>query len=257
MKRSDYDKAFHRLWWEYAKRSQLHKDFCDYLHEKKINPDAEAPKSLRIDTKTRYRPPMSIFLKFGNIHATSFEEYWARHNARKKARMSVPIIEYSEIVEGHMERCLDSFFGMNGREPTLDEFIYYFQQRMENDPDGFLYLLVEPYSAPVDDLSTQFLEIIKKKMASHRYVKEWEAIRKKRPRVRLDELKRYLRVYDYTHNKEQRMRWKEIAKKVYPHMEFDKDLKRMLQKDLENAENVIKNVERGKFPGKYSSRGDK
>jgi hypothetical protein len=71
--------------------------------------------------------------------------------------------------------------------------------------------------------------------------------------IRVDELERYLKVYDL---KRKGKTNKEVAKIIYPEYDLsDADLNatalRYVSRDLSKARKIIKNVEMGYFPGKY------
>jgi hypothetical protein len=106
----------------------------------------------------------------------------------------------------------------------------------------------------VEDLTLQFRKIIGQ-LIPHRNAKgskhwywEWQ-----RPttRKRMDEIRRYLDVYklhlaDYP--------WLEIANRVKfysEHASAPRERNRMMQSDTRKAERILRNVEKGIFPGKY------
>jgi hypothetical protein len=68
--------------------------------------------------------------------------------------------------------------------------------------------------------------------------------------VRFDEVKRYLRIYDLRKGGK---KWSEIATdpEVYPNKIYNNILRIALINEEKKARKVIKNVERGQFPGKY------
>jgi hypothetical protein len=65
-------------------------------------------------------------------------------------------------------------------------------------------------------------------------------------RVRFDEMKRYLRVYDLW---KQGLKMKEIIAKIDPERRGDDaDVLRSFRNDLQKAKKIISNVESGSFP---------
>jgi hypothetical protein len=70
-------------------------------------------------------------------------------------------------------------------------------------------------------------------------------------RIRKDELERYLEVYRLFH--EEGKSWRQTAAlvKFYSKRTFNDDVERQLQNDRDKAKNIIKNIEKGSFPGKY------
>jgi len=67
-------------------------------------------------------------------------------------------------------------------------------------------------------------------------------------RIRNDDLQRYLKIYDL---KKTGMKWQDIFKKTYPNKEWNEDNRRSILTEYGKARKIVKNVEKGDFPGKY------
>lgn len=61
-------------------------------------------------------------------------------------------------------------------------------------------------------------------------------------------LQRYLKIYDL---KKTGMKWPDIFKKTYPNKEWNELNRRSIRTEYEKARKIVKNVEKGDFPGKY------
>jgi negative regulator of genetic competence, sporulation and motility len=68
-------------------------------------------------------------------------------------------------------------------------------------------------------------------------------------RIRYDELKRYLAVYDL---KKAGMKYSDIIKKIgtksQKELYYDLDIQSQFRRDFRNAKRIIKNAEKGYFP---------
>lgn len=260
----DYEKSgkereIYNLWWEYLKRSKDYKEYCEFQRRKNI--ETHAPKKFQVNVKRGYIPPVTIaYHWFGDVHVNSFEKWWEFHQ-RKATNEAVKIvsdsiIDYSDVVTQHMEICIDSFIAQKGRTPTLDEFTFYFSDYMKSDKDGFIYLWVNPWHAPIKEMTKRFEEIVTEQKRNIPQIQKIElALEKYRKpsslnRIRLDELKRYLQVYDL---RNRGLKWNDIIKKL--NRTDDKAIIEIVRVEfhryLRKAKAIIKNVERGIFPGEY------
>lgn len=51
MAKKSNKKEIYRLWWEYLKRSEDYKEFCEWFREKRKNPDIPIPDKFKSSKK--------------------------------------------------------------------------------------------------------------------------------------------------------------------------------------------------------------
>lgn len=251
MNKMEKKKELYQLWWEYFKRSRNYSedqltvtlsiaDFRKEWWEGKPTGKIEFP----FDVKYFDQPP--------------FEEWWEqkkdfmeRLEQDKKCTgiakdiYPPPIRLYRELIEEDIDSCIEVYKRKEGREPNFQEFKDALKKWMTK---GTLYskpCIIVNLERETDELIKEFKGFIKK----------WKKYSLKRgilpkpssSRVYIEELKRYLRIYDL---RKKEVKWRDIAKRKYPRKEFE-DVRRGLMSDYKKAEKIIKNVEEGLFPGAY------
>lgn len=137
------------------------------------------------------------------------------------------------------------------REPSIDEYKekIYGKTWEAGDREG-LYLIVDTLENTKEVLIEEFTKIIKamKKDPSHVH-RDARLSGKPTTRIRLDELTRYLQIYDLW---KQGHKMKEIVATIDPNnISDDAHVLRAFRRDLSKAKKIIKNVEQGHFPGDY------
>ena len=154
------------------------------------------------------------------------------------------IQNYSKFAEKDFSAFINYFKKSHGREPTISEFkkIYY------KDHIDSQLLIIDPRLHEPKEVIKELSKILKEIFGNYRS-----------RMVRIDELTRYLQVYDLwkqtDENGKRKFTLKEIIKRVgnKPQKEKadDANVQRAFRADLAKAKRIIKNTERGIFPGKY------
>lgn len=235
-------KEFYRLWYEYLKRSDRYKEFCEWTRAKRKDKSLSPPEKFKKKEDGSAPKEVFIFLEFRDVFVNSFEEWWKFHKDRmeyRKIHSSPKGIEYyNEVIERDFDYCINSFKNHEGRELSLQEFKEAFLKRMEQDSHYFIYLMVNVNGVSIKELEKQFQDILKDQRAKRVLYRQ---------RIQAKPLERYLQVYDL---KKHGLKWRDIANKVQSGSTgaFD-NVKRALQNDFDQAEMIIKNVEKGIFPG--------
>ena len=210
---------------------------------------------------------------FGNIHVLDFEEWWeikkkqlAEYDKRKKN----PIEDYARSAGQVVFGIIGEFKRLTGREPDLDEFLAHYRNHLASFDHAFLYLRINLRNA-------QNLELLKKAFGKIVNQKKKDPIIKRNLQfgerwiypshpIRQDELERYLKVLKAF---KQDLSWKQIAAseqfyhgrgfedprkdpKYRGKLDYTDSVKAAIFADRKNAKRIIKNPERGLFPGPYS-----
>jgi len=261
-KQENREKEIFRLWIEYLKRSDDYKEFCEWVTKKRKNKKLPPPDKFKKDPKTG-SAPLEIFnyFSFGPVHDPhwTFEEWWADHKKKltywQANSTSRAVEDCREFIGRRIDSCLE-FFKRQGREPTLQEFKDYFLKRL-NAETYFSFLMIDN-SESKEVIEVEFKKILKE-LKKDPLIKGLELSRKRRyipstNYVRMDELKRHLRIYD---------KWKESRghlniNKIIKTDEYYRDRKekddvarRLVYMDIAKAKKIIRNAEFGIFPGKY------
>ena len=250
-------KEIYRLWFKYLKRSENYRKYCEWEREKKKNLILSIPEEFR-NEQGRYLD--FIYSNFFDVHTSSFDEWWEWKTEHEKLREEIrspdrSIQDYTNFINEEIQKLVDDFKYYEGRDPTLEEFINSFVQRIENNAK--LYLIVDPVER-TEILMDRFKRIIreKKKEPSVKrlelFWRETDEILKSR--IEFDNLKVYLRVYDL---RKQKIKWQnimldeEIARINKDRSVENENDRRLFQLYRQKAERIIKNVEEGYFPGDY------
>lgn len=256
-----YEKEVYRLWWEYLKRSDKYKSYCEYLpravekiKKKKITYgdinklfiSAHSKKYADVVEQSFYTDWMAEnYDFFGDVFKNSFDNWWDKRDIFRN--------KLSIIVLNDPKAC-----------KILLSFAQDIRNRQKNknklpSPEKTLKILTESekkyifLALPmvgdmiVHDISKEIADI-RKKWAEEFDIEDYHFRRFSMPvsRVRFDELKRYLRVYDYH---KEGLKMKEIIAKIDPNRSADNaNVLRSFYMDLKKAKRVIKNVEFGSFP---------
>ncbi len=239
-------KKYEHLKWEYLNRSEDYKEFCEFMRKKTKNKKLPIPEKFKTDKPGIWHPVVYRFHEYLHLNYSSmtFDEWWKwrEKNIKMNQKKSRPVVDYleSKFVEKEIQHCIDSFKRFEGREPTLDEFKKYFIQLMKGSGD--LYLMVKPRNKS-EDLVKKFREVVQD------FKKNKLNLPKHRKR---DELERYLKIYDLWKEK---VKMKDIIKQIGTKSQKadcnNQNVIRVFRADLAKAKKIIKNVERGYFPGKY------
>lgn len=274
MKKTYIEEEIYHLWWEYLKESKDYKDLCEFNRKNKCRL-VEIPERYRSgDKAVHFRKLGIVYKKFGDIHLSTFEEWWKifkKHLlALNNPSQKMLVEDYSEIVSRHMEACIASFFEEYQREPELFEFIDDLPERIKKaSPPNHLYIVINVSGGAPADIGNQIEKMarrLKKDLKNDPRLKQLELNEKRRRcdtvgNRRPDECRGYLEVYKY---RTQGLAWKDVLLKVRPrdfkkalqnnmNIKSDKydNLIRAINDDFDKANRIIKNVEHGEFPGIY------
>lgn len=228
----------YQLWIEYLKRSEPYKTLCEYVTQKRTLPLAPIPDELKgMETL------MVNYLMFGDIHKQTFQETLFKIESWKEifSSISSPIEDYSGIFEFDFDRLIERFKKVNRREPNIQEIKSDLLHLMKQS--SLIYLRVNLSGAKMKDLIQRFSEILKEKKNQIKSIPSLTPT----PNIRLDELKKYLTVY--TNREQTNKTYKDIASII--NFSSGDNTVREMQRFYDKAKNIIDNVERGIFPGKY------
>ncbi|MHC4268120.1 MAG: hypothetical protein ACYSTS_06605 [Planctomycetota bacterium] len=250
-----------RLWWEYLKRSDLYKEFCDLAlknNRKGVSfSQIKWPKKFQVKLHNKYRLNSNFLVyhvELMRVHSISFEKWWEYRKLKElEADSRMEIYDFEEDINSFIE----TFREFNGREPTLQEFKdkFIFQKK------GFnivLYLKID-LTSPLTtiELIKEIGEIVKMQRKTS-YIHELRSInfetfsstKIKENYIRKEELWRYLDIYDY---KKQGLTMSDIIEKMGKDSK-DTNIRSIFHQDLTRAKKIIKNVESFKFPGDYQPK---
>lgn len=226
------DRKVFSLWMEYLKRSKGYEELCNEMRGQSSLPLLPVPE--------RYKGKEGLlvnYLIFGDVYRKSFEELWFSRELWKEigAGPTPELVSMADEVDGHVE----AYRLEHGREPTLAEL------RAEISKDPYRYIRLNDNRVDPDSAMKAFLSL------QHEFANPQEEHPFPEPstRIRLDELKRYLQVYDLSM---QGKNWKEIAQKMRFSPSTAPNLQMYVERDLKKARSIIKNVEKVQFPGDYA-----
>jgi hypothetical protein len=266
------NKEIYVLWWEYLKRSERYRKFCNWWKHGGKKP---LPDQLR-----QYHQPMwNTYMNFGDVNSKSFEKWW-------KSELDNPlpcpyhpyypyypyypdfgknIIDYRSVIEKDIYNIYRKLKKEKRKKPSIKELMHNIKMYMTSWEKERLYILVEFQHASIDNIVKEFHRVLsKKKKEPHikeasRSIKGMKGITtiKKKPST-TQELQRYLRVYDC---KKRGLTIPQIANEIqnsFPKVnKFEDDeyhynpqnVQSAIKRDLRKAKKIISNVELGYFPG--------
>ena len=232
-------KEIYTLWIEYLKRSRQYISVCEHVdRNNSFLPLDSFPDELK-DIKTL----VTNYMIFGDIHKQTLEETLFKIDMWKEvfSSLSSPVEDYSKRVEEDMNRLIRTFKNRHGREPNLDEFISDFLNFMRDC--SFAYLRLNLSGAKTDALKKGVALFLKERK---KYIKKIPSLLPSTG-IRVEELTRYLKIYDHRENGRA---WKAIMEDEAFGQKGD-DILRGLKRDVHKAKKIIRNVEKGVFPGNY------
>ncbi len=258
-------KAFLNLWWKYLKRSDNYKKFCESSRED--NKEESLPKQFTIPVKFEDTGDIADVVNpqflwnwynFGDVHRNSFEKWW--RGCKKVDKTEAENIQGVETynIKQEIDSCIESFKKPYGREPTLQEFKDELLYLTNNHDVSYLKI---NFMAPstTKDLIKQIAESVRERI-NDPFIRMKRAMWSLEPfsdtkhrnySVRVKQLKRYLKVYDYHEKK--RLSMSDIIKKMGKNSK-DTDIVSIFHQNLKRAKKIIKNVESCIFPGKYQPK---
>lgn len=261
------DKLVYRLWWEFLKRSDDYREYCEWQREKRKNPETPPPEKLvQKGFDPEGHPFVFIYGLFLDVHARkirgrpyTFEVWWEKNepflSGIHDRNGSESVRDYSSRAHDHIQSLIKKTSDSQGREPSLAEFQTRFVRELQTGMPPRLYLEVDLTETEAGPLVRQFNELLTSLRESPR-IRFWKNFSDDRTwptsKLTLLELKRYILVYDL---------WKkgksmpEIVMKVGTESQkkhySDPNVHAVFREDLAKAKAIIKNVEQGAFPGFY------
>lgn len=263
--RSFPEKEVYQLWWEYLKRSENYKDYCDIKTPIRIIKRQDGKYSKYTvavkNPKTKKLLPIEVsheeFLfvwnmernwdTFGNIFKTSFDDWWKK---RKIPNKELPVIVLNDPdVCTKLPLFMEQYNDLKRSKAKYPSPKQILEQLTKSEYDYIFLAVPMVGSATMEEISKQIASIrmeYKKqpffRLADYMFKRFTMPI----SRVRFDELKRYLRVYDL---KQTGLTMKKIIAEIDPARKgFDADIVRSFRSDLQKARNLIDNAEKGLFP---------
>ncbi|NPU86401.1 MAG: hypothetical protein HPY65_18135 [Syntrophaceae bacterium] len=255
------EREIYELWWEYLKRSDNYKIYCESQpYPVQIIKNEDRSYSIiedgrivdyELGTPENERTMYIWSLQrnyefFGDIFNSSFNDWWKNRKKRKDLR----VLDLND-----QDICT-----------MLPEYVNQFRRHMDSKkiiktPEDSIRLLTKAECSyvfvavpmvgniTIEDISKQIADIrLKWKKDLVYRVADYIFKRFAMPisRVRYEELKRYLKVYDL---QQQGLKIKEIAAMLDPKRTGEHpDIQRSFRSDLQKARNIIRNVELGIFP---------
>ena len=284
----DDQKELYRLWYEYLKRSENYKEFCEWWGKRKpvkslsLNDSyKEYSESLRggrgkpnlmlAPRKFKTGNCLHIPETFGNfldVHLFPFEDWWIWKSSRQK---NLPVVNFvagqsGSILEGWIDYCIKFLRKDNNREPSAIELKDELLRHLDNASRFGSPILMLNLSYPPKEVKAAFAEYLESKEVKEEYYwtfsEDQFCIDYQRPsgKPRFEDLRQYLLVYDMWKEKVKNRKpgdpsgWAEIIRHFEPHQEHNEDVqerRRVYLRYKQNAEKIISNTEKGHFPGDY------
>lgn len=253
------EKEVYRLWIEYLKRSEKYKTYCEHIHKvlrkenkkRKTSGKSDAlDKSIKTTVALKLNKLEFDYMQrnyefFGDIFVESFDDWWETH---KTSKNTLPVIVLNDPnackVLPFFAKEFKKLQKTKKRPLTPEETL----KILTESEYEFIFLAVPMVGGVTMDYISKQIADIRKKWAKEFEVEDFYYRRFNMPvsRVRYDEMKRYLQVYDYWKDG---MKIKEIIAKINPNRDVnDADVIRSCRMDLQKAKKIICNVESGSFP---------
>jgi hypothetical protein len=275
------DKEVYRLWWEYLKRSKKYKIYCDAV--RKVMIDAYKKKGeeylrkierliLKHTPQKENKVIRQLFVSnypvdelndsrvlaevknmeenwstFRNVFVGSFDDWW---KTQEKMDFSVPMVVLNDPdaikkLPYFLKKCTE-LKKEGGNNPNPQEVI----ETLIEEEYEYLFIAVPMVgNVTMDDISKEISDVRARWRKDQDFVSADYRFRRffmPVSRIRFDELKRYLKVYDL---KQQGLTIKEIIAELDPFKKCnDGDVQRVFRSDLQKAKKIIGNVESGFFP---------
>lgn len=258
-------RSFYFLWWECLKRSKKYEQFCSSVRRSKA-----VLESLRYLPNGELNPLFNTYILFGDVFVREYEDFWGEVEPYKDEAREVVVLRPDRLrkiisravdftiydLESSTDRS-DSKFKENLSSHILSMIdishgcliaINFFTDKKTKELARLIYQAVKEektrfFTRP--DTIRSYERWMKRNWATSRY-------------VYLDHISEYLQVFDL---RKAGKTWWEIALEM-PHPRMPKDgnidsevfkaeIKVDLQRKFRKAQRIIKNVEKGTFPGDY------
>ena len=185
------------------------------------------------------------------MHLVSFEIWWKKFKQLPDEESTI------EELSPHIDEIIENANSSTQGKKSITSTNTALREYIEHPYLPYIYLRINADTFTTNDIK-EIKRIIKSKkvdFVKRRDTGRWDfryytrTYFKKVGRIRYDELQRYLKIYDL---KKTGMKWKDIFKKTYPDMTWDEqNTRRSIHTEYEKAKKIIKNVEKGDFPGRY------
>ena len=221
---------------KYLKRSEDYKNLCESARETGITLQP-VPEQYKGKGNLLFN-----YVIYGDIYKQTFEETLFKIESWKEifSSISAPLEDYSEFIGSDIDGLMENFKKMHGREPSILEIKANLLYLIKSS--GLIYLRVNLSAGKQEDLKKNS-EILKEQK---KLIKKIPSLISN-PGIRLEELERYLRIFDY---RKDGLKWDKIVL-IESHNKKALNNERTFKRDLQYAKKIIKNVENGVFPGKY------
>lgn len=238
------DKWQRALWF-----GNVHKDSFESWWEKFTQlPDEKtvAELSMHIDTIVKKAYRESLKRSLGAPLRQTYKDLLSKNDLDSDCKGFL----YWDYIRKYVELESKAIHEFNDQE----EFSKALREKMKQPDQPYVYLRINADTCTDDDIAGIKKIIWDKKEGFTKRCND-EILRFHKPyfkeigRIRYDELQRYLKIYDL---RKDGMRWEDIFKKAYPKKKWNEENRRSILMDHTKAKRIIKNVEIGNFPGKYS-----
>jgi len=267
------------LLWDYLRQSFWYKKFCEVMNESGIrtnekkgelfNRVEEIFESIyKSDIKTKFKlncPPDTRVMRsywdyFGNVHNDDFKKWWEK---KKDLIVKDYIINLKDPKAAEHLFIFEAATRRYRKDnpniiPTNEEMLSLVTRDYE-----YIYVAIPLWTLTLRGIGQQIAQIRKKQR------KKWPLEYRKtivapimfQGKIELTELQRYLEYYilktegkltedEIIEKREKEEKEKEIKNNKEVSMARD-EIQRIISADKLRAEKIIKNIENGRFPGKY------
>ena len=232
----------YRLWWEYLKRSEKYKEFCKNYGE--LGEDFFSAS---------YEVFLNYLIFFGNIFEKSFDD-WCNEPRRRNGSLpgSRPVLDLRDK-ESYSSLYFKSLINWDSDSQSLPNQKQIWE--IINHETQYIFLAVPVVGREDMKMIAKQIKRLRDIYKKTTNVKEADnGLRKFRmtsTRLTSNELKYYLKVYDY---RKKGLSMAEVIKEMAPGENCkDMDVQDKFYRFQRYAIKIIKNVEKGTFPGKYLS----
>jgi ribosomal protein L13E len=243
-------KNIYHIWFDYLRESQNYRTYCQWRRRCEKS-HRKIPEQIRIVDFASF---ISGYDQFGDIFNLEFDEWWeSKKKYFSKRKKLKTVFDFGKTIREVIEGAIYSFKSDEGREPSLEELKDYCV-RLLDSPKRIIVAVNLRRDDSMDNIINQFKHIIRHlKKSKPDDLRNWPGAWKYPTATkRNDELRRYLDVYLL---RQRNIALPEIAEKIPVYSNNKKsdlqEIHRMIRSDYKKARNILRNVERGVFPGKY------
>ena len=269
------DKEAYKLWWEFLKLSDNYREFVENppWKRKRLGPgphtitiplkwDSESYKfyyetNFGSNFKKGVSPDSLIQTSylFGNVHELSFEGFWKNLPGRRKKlskHKKIPVSEFKSEFE-FWSSIYEMDCKQKSKKPDFEDFKKLILNCLKNNEKRYLTIDLRCPIGEINNSIKQFVNKdikkgIKDKITKDKWLKCYQLCFPT-PNLRVDEVNRYLKVLKIFKSG---LKGKSAFKELNPNGDYDDpDQRTAFYSDKRKAERILKNVEKGYFPGIY------